>query len=86
MRRLIDYDGRIIHVVPVGDLIEHATHLGAGLSCICGPKAEAVTVDDPRTMGVLVVHNSLDGREHDDYDHDQESCPLCVARASGEIP
>lgn len=52
-----------IHVVPVRDDVEH----GLGhLNCICGPKVEWI---DPATeetypAGPLVVHYSLDGREH----------------------
>ena len=49
-----------IHVVPVDDLIEHLT--GEGDECPCGPDTEPVERDDG-SMGWIVVHHSLDGRE-----------------------
>lgn len=49
-------DGEV-HVVPVGDLIEHEA-----ADCICGPLTEAVFRDDG-SNGWLTVHHSLDGRE-----------------------
>ena len=48
-----------VHVVPVGDLVEHDT---AGGECICGPSAEAVFREDG-SAGWLMTHHSLDGRE-----------------------
>jgi hypothetical protein len=48
-----------IHVVPVNDLIEHATD---GSDCPCGPEQVPVPRDDG-SMGWLVSHHSLDGRE-----------------------
>lgn len=49
-----------VHVIPVGDLVEH-THE----DCVCGPDYEYI---DPETGtaypgGVAVKHHSLDGRE-----------------------
>jgi len=49
---------RAIHVMPVGDLIEHATTE----DCPCGPRCEPVERDDG-SFGWLHVHHSLDGRE-----------------------
>jgi hypothetical protein len=48
-----------VHVVPVDDLIDHATD---GSDCPCGPRVEAVP-DDDGAMGWLHVHHSLGGRE-----------------------
>lgn len=47
-----------VHVLPVGDLIEHQ----ARDDCPCGPRTEPVERDDG-SMGWLHVHHSLDGRE-----------------------
>ena len=44
-----------VHVVPINDLREHDE---SGLTCWCDP-----TVETFPTGGVLVVHNSADGRE-----------------------
>lgn len=46
-----------VHVVPLGDLIEHVHE-----DCPCGPRTEPVEREDG-SMGWLVVHHSLDGRE-----------------------
>lgn len=48
-----------MHVCPVSDLIEHDTE---GDGCPCGPTTEPVPRDDG-SMGWLIVHHSLDGRE-----------------------
>ena len=48
-----------VHVHPVGDLVEHIT---AGDDCVCGPATEPVVRDDG-SVGWLIVHHSLDGRE-----------------------
>lgn len=48
-----------VHVVPVGDLVEHDTDGG---ECICGPSAEAVFREEG-SAGWLMTHHSLDGRE-----------------------
>jgi hypothetical protein len=48
-----------IHVEPVNDLIEHDT---SGQTCVCGPTERPVVRDDG-SIGWVVVHNSLDGRE-----------------------
>ena len=47
-----------LHVVPVGDLIEHETTD----ECPCGPEQRLVKRDDGSARW-LVVHHSLDGRE-----------------------
>jgi hypothetical protein len=46
-----------VHVLPVTDLIDH-THD----DCPCGPAVEPVVRGDG-SVGWLVVHHSLDGRE-----------------------
>lgn len=52
-----------VHVVPIGDLIEHDSDGG---DCPCGPTVEPVPRDDG-SMGWMHVHHSLDGREqHED--------------------
>jgi hypothetical protein len=50
------------HVTPVDDLVEHDTDGG---DCICGPDSEPVERADG-SMGWLVKHHSLDGRELDE--------------------
>jgi len=51
------------HVFPVNDLIEHDLESD---DCVCGPAIEPVEADDG-SIGWLVSHNSLDGRErHED--------------------
>lgn len=44
--------------MPVNDLIEHVD----SDECLCGPTTEPVERDDG-SIGWLVVHHSLDGRE-----------------------
>ena len=48
-----------VHVRPVDDLINHDTD---GDDCTCGPRVEPVP-SAGGTVGWLVVHHSLDGRE-----------------------
>lgn len=48
-----------VHVFPVGDLVEHDT---SGAACVCGPADEPVEREDG-SVGWVVVHHSLDGRE-----------------------
>jgi hypothetical protein len=55
-----------VHVVPLGDLIDHNSD---SADCVCGPRVEPVECDDG-SIGWLVVHHSLDGRELDEPDHD----------------
>ena len=47
-----------VHVLPLDDLIEHER----GDGCPCGPEAQPVKRDDG-SVGWLLVHHSLDGRE-----------------------
>ena len=47
-----------LHVHPLGDVIEHELTD----DCVCGPPARPVVRDDG-SMGWLMVHHSLDGRE-----------------------
>lgn len=53
------------HVFPVGDLIEHDVDGG---ECLCGPTTKPVPRDDG-SMGWIVVHHSLDGREFAEHDY-----------------
>lgn len=46
-----------VHVLPVQDLIEHTEG-----DCVCGPATEPVKRPDG-SVGWLITHNSLDGRE-----------------------
>jgi hypothetical protein len=48
----------IVHVSPVGDLIEHDLESD---DCVCGPDFELVHGD--AGDGWVVKHHSLDGRE-----------------------
>jgi hypothetical protein len=63
------------HVYPVGDLIDHLTD---GQDCPCGPTTEPVPREDG-SIGWLVIHHSLDGREHRESDHDWVVCPGCAS-------
>lgn len=51
--------GDTIHVVPVNDLV---THVIDGDDCVCGATTEPVPREDG-SVGWLVTHHSLDGRE-----------------------
>lgn len=42
-----------VHVWPIDDYIEHELE---GTDCVCGPQVE-------QNLHLLVIHNSLDGRE-----------------------
>ena len=48
-----------VHVLPVGDLIEHED---IGDDCPCGPTGGPVERGDA-SMGWVIVRRSLDGRE-----------------------
>jgi hypothetical protein len=48
-----------VHVLPVNDLIRHED---VGDDCPCGPAIEPVKAADG-SVGWLITHNSLDGRE-----------------------
>lgn len=49
------------HVVPVDDLIKHDS-ITDDADCICGPEVKPIERDDS-SMGFIIVHHSLDGRE-----------------------
>jgi hypothetical protein len=55
-----------VHVLPINDLIVH-DDIGTG--CVCGPKERPVKRDDG-SVGWVVVHNSLDGRELHEEDRE----------------
>jgi hypothetical protein len=50
----------VLHVSPIGDLVEHDTST-AEPDCVCGPRTKPVKRADG-SMGWVLVHNSLDGR------------------------
>lgn len=50
-----------LHVTPIGDLVGHDTST-AELDCVCGPEVRPTTREDG-SVGWLLVHHSLDGRE-----------------------
>ena len=52
------------HVVPINDLIAHRLTD----NCVCGPTTEAVKRDDG-SVGWVITHHSLDGRER--YEEDK---------------
>lgn len=50
-----------LHVTPQRDLVGHDTSTTEP-DCACGPEVRPVTQEDG-SMGWLLVHHSLDGRE-----------------------
>lgn len=56
---LYDHADNDVHVIPCDDLIGHGLHGG----CPCGPTPELVPRPDG-SDGWVLVHHSLDGREH----------------------
>ncbi|QGZ17156.1 hypothetical protein HYQ19_gp057 [Arthrobacter phage DrYang] len=54
-------DGSPVHVWPLKDLVEHDTEDDDG-GCVCIPRTEPVPREDG-TIGWVLVHHSLDGRE-----------------------
>jgi hypothetical protein len=52
--------GDHVHVVPLTDALQHTEDDDA--DCACGPRVEPCERDDG-SMGWLIVHHSLDGRE-----------------------
>ncbi|MDX5563756.1 hypothetical protein PYK79_10875 [Streptomyces sp. ID05-04B] len=50
-----------LHVTPIGDRVDHDTSTTEP-GCACGPEVKSVTQDDG-SIGWLLVHHSLDGRE-----------------------
>jgi hypothetical protein len=67
-------DTYIIHTLPVDDMFDHDEN---GDRCVCGPRIEPVKRDDG-TIAFQIIHNSFDGREHDEPDHDRENCSVCA--------
>ena len=56
----LDYDkNNIWHIEPINDLDDHNTD---GIECHCNPKLQ---IQD--NGGLVVVHNSYDGREMEEY-------------------
>jgi hypothetical protein len=53
-----------VHAYPVNDLIEHDTESD---NCVCGPTQRPVKRDDG-SVGWVVTHHSLDGREKNEVD------------------
>lgn len=50
-----------LHVTPENDLVSHQLND----ECVCGPRVEWFDPDTGEAYdGSLVVHHSLDGREH----------------------
>lgn len=54
-----------LHVVPIGDLVEHTSDD----DCSCGPTSNPIKGDDG-TISWLMIHHSLDGRERGEADQD----------------
>lgn len=54
-----------VHVYPTGDLIDHTVDCG---DCLCGPTTSPVERGDG-TLGWVVTHHSLDGREFTESDY-----------------
>jgi hypothetical protein len=50
-----------LHVAPIGDLVDHDTST-AEPDCVCGPEVRPAAQEDG-SVGWLLVHHSLDGRE-----------------------
>jgi hypothetical protein len=59
-------DGSPAHTWPVDDLVDHDVDDDAG-GCICGPTVAPVECDDG-SVGWLITHHSLDGREAHESD------------------
>lgn len=51
-----------LHLTPRHDLVDHDTSTSEP-DCVCGPEVRPVTQDNGSTRWLL-VHHSLDGREH----------------------
>lgn len=58
--------GAEVHVMPLADIIQHDD----SDDCVCGPLAEAAPRGDG-SMGWLITHHSLDGREQREVSHGQ---------------
>lgn len=53
-----------VHIRPTNDGVEHDT-TSTDPDCVCGPRVEPVQREDG-SIGWLIVHHSLDGREHNE--------------------
>ncbi|MBZ6102689.1 hypothetical protein ACH4NO_17945 [Streptomyces olivaceus] len=49
-----------LHVTPIGDQADHDTSTA---ECVCGPETRPA-LQAGGSVGWLLVHHSLDGREH----------------------
>ena len=58
--------GAEVHVLPLADSIQHDD----SDDCVCGPLTEAVPREDG-SMGWLITHHSLDGREQGEVNREQ---------------
>lgn len=67
-------DTLIIHTLPVNDMFDHDEN---GEVCVCGPEVVKVEREDD-TDAFQIIHNSFDGREHSEPDHDRENCSVCT--------
>lgn len=54
-------DADTLHIYPLNDLVAHDTSADEP-DCVCGPETRPAPRDDG-SMGWLVMHHSLDGRE-----------------------
>lgn len=62
----LEQAGHEVHVLPLDDLIHH----DETDDCACGPHAEPVP-DDDGSIGWLITHHSLDGREQHEVSRGQ---------------
>jgi hypothetical protein len=60
-RRPAQQVSNTLHVTPIGDLVDHDTSTTEA-DCVCGPEVRPADQDDG-SIGRLLVHHSLDGRE-----------------------
>lgn len=58
--------GAEVHVMPLADIIQHDD----SDDCACGPLTEAAPREDG-SMGWLITHHSLDGREQREVSDEQ---------------
>ncbi|MER7507071.1 hypothetical protein ABTX82_01780 [Streptomyces lavendulae] len=55
-----------LHVLPIGDLVEHTSED----DCLCDPTAQPIE-SETGSIGWLMIHHSLDGRETRERDQGQ---------------
>lgn len=65
---LLEYNGEI-HCIPISDIGIHRVSKW----CPCRPE-----IADECDHGAVYTHNSFDGREHREVDHNRSTCPTCV--------